>query len=80
LIILTTLSFIYLYRNLAAQQKLALIKDEFISNITHELKTPIATVNVAIEALKNFDAIQNPEKTKEYLNISSSELQRLSLL
>jgi len=30
--------------------------------------------------LKNFDAIQNPEKTKEYLNISSSELQRLSLL
>ena len=80
LIIITTLSFVYLYRNLAAQQRLALIKDEFISNITHELKTPIATVNVAIEALKNFGGIQDPEKTKEYLNISSAELQRLSLL
>ena len=56
------------------------IKNEFISNITHELKTPIATVNVAIEALRNFNAIQNPERTKEYLDISATELQRLSLL
>ena len=56
------------------------MKNEFISNITHELKTPIATVNVAIEALRNFNAIQSPEKTKEYLDISASELQRLSLL
>ena len=56
------------------------MKNDFISNITHELKTPIATVNVAIEALRNFDALQSPERTKEYLDISASELQRLSLL
>lgn len=80
LIALTTASFIFLYRNLLAQQRLTNIKNDFISNITHELKTPIATVNVAIEALKNFNAIDNPERTKEYLDISSSELQRLSLL
>lgn len=80
LISFITIAFIFLYRNLVAQQKLALFKNEFISNITHELKTPIATVNVAIEALRNFNALQNPERTKEYLAISSAEMQRLSLL
>lgn len=80
LISFITIAFIFLYRNLVAQQKLAIFKNEFISNITHELKTPIATVNVAIEALRNFNALQNPERTKEYLAISSAEMQRLSLL
>ena len=37
-------------------------------------------MGVAIEALKNFNAINDPQKTKEYLDISSNELQRLSLL
>jgi two-component system, OmpR family, phosphate regulon sensor histidine kinase PhoR len=80
LIAITTASFVFLYRNLLAQRKLTEIKNDFISNITHELKTPLATVNVAIEALKSFNAIDNPERTREYLDISSSELQRLSLL
>lgn len=76
----TILSFILLYRNLLRQRKLAEIKNEFISNITHELKTPIATVSVAIEALRSFNASLNAERTKEYLDISHNELQRLSLL
>ncbi|MCA6410084.1 MAG: HAMP domain-containing histidine kinase, partial [Cytophagales bacterium] len=80
LIVLLITAFVFIYKNLLAQQRLADIKNEFISNITHELKTPIATVNVAIEALRNFNAIQNPEKTKEYLDISIAELQRLGLL
>jgi two-component system phosphate regulon sensor histidine kinase PhoR len=76
----TFLSFMLLYRNLLRQRRLADVKNEFISNITHELKTPIATVSVAIEALRSFSASLNPEKTKEYLDISANELQRLSLL
>lgn len=80
LLTITVLSFVMLYRNLLKQQRLSELKNEFISNVTHELKTPIATVGVAIEALKNFDAIQNPERTKEYLDISSNELHRLNLL
>ncbi len=76
----TIISFVLLYRNLLRQQRLAELKNEFIGNITHELKTPIATVGVAIEALKNFNAMQDPERTKEYLDISANELQRLSLL
>jgi two-component system phosphate regulon sensor histidine kinase PhoR len=77
---LTILSFILLYRTLLKQQRLAEIKNEFISNITHELKTPLATVSVAIEALRNFNAMEDPQRTKEYLDISSGELQRLGLL
>lgn len=76
----TVLSFVLLYKNLLKQRRLAELKNEFIGNITHELKTPIATVGVAIEALRNFNAIQDPQRTKEYLDISSNELQRLSLL
>ena len=80
LIAFTSVTFIYLYRNLVAQRKLTEMKNDFISNITHELKTPLATVSVAVEALRNFGGIQNPERTKEYLDISAAELQRLSLL
>jgi len=69
-----------LYRNVLKQKRLAEIKNDFISNITHELKTPIATVSVAIEALRTFSASMDAKKTKEYLDISANELQRLSLL
>ncbi len=77
---ITVASFVLLYRNLLKQRRLAEAKNEFISNITHELKTPIATVGVAIEALKNFNAIDDPRRTQEYLSISQNELQRLNLL
>ncbi|MET0393013.1 MAG: HAMP domain-containing sensor histidine kinase, partial [Chitinophagaceae bacterium] len=77
---LTIASFVLLYRNMLRQKRLADLKNEFISNITHELKTPIATVGVAIEALKNFNAMHDPARTREYLDISQNELQRLNLL
>ncbi|MDR6342692.1 signal transduction histidine kinase [Filimonas zeae] len=80
LIGVTTLSFVFMYRSLAAQRRLSEMKNGFISNITHELKTPVATVNVAIEALRNFNAIEDAARTKEYLDISAIELQRLNLL
>jgi len=77
---ITIAAFLFLYRSLKTQHKLAALKNDFISNITHELKTPIATVGVAIEALRNFNAIKDPERTREYLDISANELQRLGLL
>jgi two-component system phosphate regulon sensor histidine kinase PhoR len=80
LVAFTILSFSLLYRNLLRQRRLADIKNEFISNITHELKTPIATVSVAIEALRSFNASIDPQRSKEYLDISANELLRLSLL
>lgn len=76
----TTLAFGLIYRSLRQQQRLTRMKNELISNITHELKTPITTVGVALEALSDFDALQNPDKTREYLSLSKLELDRLSLL
>lgn len=73
-------AFFVVFKNLQAQRRLTELKNDFIQNVTHELKTPIATVGVAIEALRNFDAMQNPARTQEYLDISKSELNRLSLL
>ena len=80
LLAFTLAAFTFMYRNLLQQQKLATIKNDFISNMTHELKTPIATVNVAVEALRHFGAMDNPERAKEYLDISALELHRLSML
>ncbi len=74
------LSFYMIWQSLEKQRRLTELKNDFISNVTHELKTPITTVGVAIEALSNFDAIKNPERTKEYLNISKHELNRLTIL
>lgn len=80
LLAITAMSFLLIYRSLRQQQKLAKLKNDFISNITHELKTPIATVSVALEALNSFQGLQDPARTKEYLDISQHELQRLSIL
>lgn len=75
-----TLSFALIARNLRQQQRLTELKNDLIRNITHELKTPIATVGVAIEALQHFGALQDPARTREYLDIAQSELRRLALL
>ena len=80
LTLLTVFSFVVMYRSLRAQQRLMELKNDFISNVTHELKTPVATVSVALEALKNFHGLDNPERTKEYLEIAQSELNRLTLM
>jgi two-component system phosphate regulon sensor histidine kinase PhoR len=80
LLAFTALSLAFLYRNLLHQRQIAAIKNEFISNMTHELKTPLSTVSVAVEALRHFGALEDPGKAREYLDISALELQRLSLL
>lgn len=74
-----TLAFIFLCKNMLSQRKLAHMKSDFISNVTHELKTPIATVNVAIEALRNFNALDDKKKSQDYLDISAMEINRLGL-
>lgn len=77
---ITAVSFALIYSSFRQQKRLIALKNDFISNMTHELKTPITTVGVAIEAMKSFDVLKNPEQTKEYLDISKNEINRLSFL
>jgi two-component system, OmpR family, phosphate regulon sensor histidine kinase PhoR len=80
LVLLTSVAFGMMYQNWQQQHRLTILKNDFIGNVTHELKTPIATVSVALEALQNFNALQDPQRTQEYLAMSQQELGRLSLL
>ncbi len=74
------LTFYVLRKSWQEQEKLALMKDDFVSNMTHELKTPIATMSVAMEALSEYGGLEDPTKTKEYIDISKKELHRLESL
>lgn len=71
---------IYLLKIIKHQKQLAEVKNDLISNITHEFKTPIATIGVALESIKNFNAINDKEKTKSYLNMSEEQLKKLNTM
>lgn len=80
LMVMVLTAFYMLARSLIREKQLAELRNDFIANMTHELKTPVSTVSVALEALSSFNAKDNPELTKEYLDISRSELSRLDML
>ncbi len=62
------------------QKQLAELKNDLISNITHEFKTPISTAKVALEGIQNFNEENDPVKTKNYLQISNAQLDKLQLM
>lgn len=57
----------FLYRTIRQQKLLSVIKNDFIDNMTHELKTPIATISAAAEAIQHFGSSDNTERTEKYL-------------
>ncbi|WP_347922870.1 HAMP domain-containing sensor histidine kinase [Pontimicrobium sp. SW4] len=70
----------YLLKIIKHQKKIAEVKNDFISNITHEFKTPIATIGVALESIKNFNVINDKEKTKSYIDMSNTQLSKLNIM
>ncbi|MFC2102596.1 sensor histidine kinase [Bacteroidota bacterium] len=80
LLMLTGGAFIVAFRSLKSQILLNQIRADFMSNITHELKTPVSTVKVALEALRNFNVQSDPKAASEYLEMASREMNRLDLL
>ena len=70
----------YLLKIIKHQKQIAEVKNDFISNITHEFKTPIATIGVALESIKNFNVINDKEKTKTYIDMSNNQLTKLNVM
>ncbi|MBL7765332.1 MAG: HAMP domain-containing histidine kinase [Chitinophagaceae bacterium] len=55
------------------QKRLSEIQKDFVNNMTHEFKTPLATIKISSEVLKNPNIIQNPERLLNYATIISNE-------
>jgi two-component system phosphate regulon sensor histidine kinase PhoR len=71
---------IYLLKIIQKQKELAEIKNDLISNITHEFKTPLATISVALEGIERFNLNNDPEKSKKYADMSKMEVKKLTLM
>ncbi len=80
LIIITALAFMVSYRNIRSQAVLNSLRNEMVGNITHELKTPVATLSVALESLNRYNIKNEPQKTEEYLRLAGLETKRLEEL
>ena len=62
---------------LIKQKQISEIKSDFINNMTHEFKTPIATINLAVEAIRNPKSIEDKEKVLRYLGMIKDENKRM---
>jgi len=62
---------------LIKQRQISQIKTDFINNMTHEFKTPIATINLALDAIKNPKIICDQEKVSRYLQMIRDENKRM---
>ena len=73
-------SFLYLLKTIKNQKELAELKNDLISNITHEFKTPISTISVALESMSSFNTLDDKKKTKKYIAMSSNQLDKLNVM
>lgn len=64
-------------KQLNTQRHISQIKTDFINNMTHEFKTPIATINLALDAIKNPKIIDDKEKVFRYLQMIKDENKRM---
>lgn len=77
LVLIIILCFGYSIRIILQQKKLSLMKNDFINNMTHEFKTPIATVSLATEALQDKDVSKSSNMQERYIKMIQEENHRL---
>lgn len=73
-----TFGFWYLLHVIARQRTIEEMKDDFVNNMTHELKTPIAIAYAANDSLLQFPDPKDEERTKKYLTAALDQLSKLS--
>ena len=76
--IIIVCAFFFTVRALIKQKKLSEIKSDFINNMTHEFKTPLATISLAVDALKNEKVLNDREKMNYFTGIIKEENKRMN--
>jgi two-component system phosphate regulon sensor histidine kinase PhoR len=69
--------FVYTLFVILKQRRLSEVQNDFINNMTHEFKTPLATIAISSEVLKDPSIAKNPERLLNYATIIENESQRL---
>lgn len=76
--IIIAAAFFLTIRTLLRQKKLSEIKNDFINNMTHEFKTPLATISLAVDALRNEKVAVDKEKSNYFTSIIKEENKRMN--
>lgn len=71
------IGFWYTVNTVIKQKKISEMKNDFINNLTHEFKTPMATINLASEMLSKPMVLQNQDKAQSYARVIHHENERL---
>ena len=71
---------LFLLKVINDQKQLAELKNDLISNITHEFKTPLATISVAMEGILDFNKANDPEKAVNYAKASNLQVEKLNAM
>ncbi len=80
LILVIIFSFTYTVLTIYRQKRLSEIKNDFINNMTHEFKTPISTISLACQALKDKDVTKSVNLYDTYIGVIGEENQRLGAM
>lgn len=77
LLLAIILTYYYAYKKILQQKTISEIKTDFINNMAHELKTPVATINLALDFIKNPKTVQNEEIYTKYISMIRFENKRI---
>lgn len=78
MLVLTALAFIFLFRVLRSQRLYTQARLAFTGNMTHELKTPVAVIEAALDAITRYELSRDQAKLDNYIDISKAQLKRLN--